>query len=125
MYSENYIKKSLKNHGQEPTKPTRIAAFPDGPAPGLVETRAAEPMLPLHVFRNRNFSLSMGLTFLTGLAMFGAMTFLPLYRQTAPDSGRGTADRRHDPADQARRRHHPADHGPAWVYNRIPSGVTW
>jgi EmrB/QacA subfamily drug resistance transporter len=48
----------------------------------LVETRAAEPMLPLHVFRNRNFSLTMALTFLTGLAMFGAMTFLPLYQQT-------------------------------------------
>ncbi len=48
----------------------------------LVETRAAEPILPLHVFRNRNFSLTMALTFLTGLAMFGALTFLPLYQQT-------------------------------------------
>ena len=48
----------------------------------VVETRAAEPILPLHVFRNRNFSLTMALTFLTGLAMFGAMTFLPLYQQT-------------------------------------------
>ncbi|MGD0247028.1 MAG: MDR family MFS transporter [Streptosporangiaceae bacterium] len=48
----------------------------------LVETRAAEPMLPLHVFRNRNFSLAMMMTFLTGLAMFGAMTFLPLFQQT-------------------------------------------
>jgi len=42
----------------------------------------AEPILPLHVFRNRNFSITMALTFLTGLAMFGAMTFLPLYQQT-------------------------------------------
>jgi EmrB/QacA subfamily drug resistance transporter len=49
---------------------------------GVTETRAAEPMLPLHVFRNRNFSLAMTLTFLTGLAMFGAMTFLPLFQQT-------------------------------------------
>jgi EmrB/QacA subfamily drug resistance transporter len=48
----------------------------------LTERRAAEPMLPLHVFRNRNFSLAMVLTFLTGVAMFGAMTFLPLYQQT-------------------------------------------
>ena len=46
------------------------------------QTRAAEPMLPLHVFRNRNFSLAMAMTFLTGLAMFGAMTFLPLFQQT-------------------------------------------
>jgi EmrB/QacA subfamily drug resistance transporter len=48
----------------------------------VTEARAAEPMLPLHVFRNRNFSLAMAMTFLTGLAMFGAMTFLPLYQQT-------------------------------------------
>ena len=48
----------------------------------VTERRAAEPMLPLHVFRNRNFSLAMVLTFLTGVAMFGAMTFLPLYQQT-------------------------------------------
>jgi EmrB/QacA subfamily drug resistance transporter len=48
----------------------------------ITETRAAEPMLPLHVFRNGNFSLTMAMTFLTGLAMFGAMTFLPLYQQT-------------------------------------------
>jgi EmrB/QacA subfamily drug resistance transporter len=47
-----------------------------------VERRAAEPMLPLHVFRNRNFSLTMVLTFFTGLGLFGAMTFLPLYQQT-------------------------------------------
>ena len=49
---------------------------------GVVETRVAEPILPLHVFRNRNFSVTMALTFLTGLAMFGALTFLPLYQQT-------------------------------------------
>jgi EmrB/QacA subfamily drug resistance transporter len=48
----------------------------------VAERRAAEPMLPLHVFQNRNFSLTMVLTFLVGLAMFGAMTFLPLFQQT-------------------------------------------
>ena len=47
----------------------------------VTETRAAEPMLPLHVFRNMNFSILAALAFLTGLAMFGAMTFLPLYQQ--------------------------------------------
>jgi EmrB/QacA subfamily drug resistance transporter len=47
-----------------------------------VERRAAEPMLPLHVFQNRNFSLTMVLTFFVGIALFGAMTFLPLYQQT-------------------------------------------
>jgi len=49
---------------------------------GVVEMRVAEPILPLHVFKNRNFSVTMALTFLTGLAMFGALTFLPLYQQT-------------------------------------------
>jgi len=48
----------------------------------VTELGAAEPMMPLHVYRHRNFSLSMAMTFLTGLAMFGAMTFLPLYQQT-------------------------------------------
>ena len=47
-----------------------------------VERRAAEPVLPLHVFRNRNFSLVTAMSFLLGLAMFGALTFLPLYQQT-------------------------------------------
>ena len=47
-----------------------------------VEARAAEPVLPLHVFRNRNFSLATAMSFLLGLAMFGALTFLPLYQQT-------------------------------------------
>jgi EmrB/QacA subfamily drug resistance transporter len=48
----------------------------------MIEARVAEPILPLHVFRNRNFALVTGLSFLTGLAMFGAITFLPLYQQT-------------------------------------------
>ncbi len=47
-----------------------------------VEFRATEPILPLHVFKNRNFTLSSAMSFLLGLAMFGAMTFLPFYQQT-------------------------------------------
>jgi EmrB/QacA subfamily drug resistance transporter len=47
-----------------------------------VEAKAAEPVLPLHVFRNRNFSLATGMSFMLGLAMFGALTFLPIYQQT-------------------------------------------
>ena len=47
-----------------------------------VEARAAEPILPLHVFRNRNFSLVAAMSFLLGMAMLGALTFLPLYQQT-------------------------------------------
>jgi predicted MFS family arabinose efflux permease len=48
----------------------------------MAEQRAAEPVLPLHVFRNLNFTLSSGMSFLFGLTMFGALTFLPLYQQT-------------------------------------------
>ena len=60
----------------------------------VTEMRAAEPMMPLHVYRNRNFSLSMAMTFLTGLAMFGAMTFLPLYQQTVLSSSHASIYRR-------------------------------
>jgi len=48
----------------------------------LIETRAAEPVLPLHVFKNRNFSVATAMSFLLGMAMLGALTFLPLYQQT-------------------------------------------
>jgi len=48
----------------------------------FVESRAAEPVLPLHVFRNRNFSVASAMSFLLGMAMLGALTFLPLYQQT-------------------------------------------
>ncbi|WP_328467662.1 MDR family MFS transporter [Streptomyces sp. NBC_00448] len=48
----------------------------------FAETRAAEPVLPLRIFRNRNFSLISVVGFLVGFTMFGAMTFLPLYQQT-------------------------------------------
>jgi EmrB/QacA subfamily drug resistance transporter len=47
-----------------------------------IQTRAAEPVLPLHVFRNRNFSVATAMSFLLGMAMLGALTFLPLYQQT-------------------------------------------
>ncbi|MDX6315063.1 MAG: hypothetical protein QOF44_4527, partial [Streptomyces sp.] len=45
------------------------------------ETRAAEPVLPLHIFRSRNFSLISVIGFLVGFVMFGSMTFLPLFQQ--------------------------------------------
>jgi len=48
----------------------------------FVEGRAAEPVLPLHVFKNRNFSLASSMSFLLGFVMLGALTFLPLYQQT-------------------------------------------
>ncbi|MFJ7152171.1 MDR family MFS transporter [Streptomyces sp. NPDC100445] len=45
------------------------------------QTRAAEPVLPLHIFRSRNFTLMALIGFITGFVMFGATLFLPLYQQ--------------------------------------------
>ncbi|MFF8728800.1 MDR family MFS transporter [Streptomyces sp. NPDC015171] len=45
------------------------------------QTRAAEPVLPLHIFKSRNFTLMSLIGFVTGFVMFGATLFLPLYQQ--------------------------------------------
>jgi EmrB/QacA subfamily drug resistance transporter len=47
----------------------------------LVERRQAEPIMPLRVFRNRNFTLAGGIAFISGFALFGAVGFLPQYQQ--------------------------------------------
>ncbi|WP_030177415.1 MDR family MFS transporter [Streptomyces sp. NRRL S-813] len=46
------------------------------------QTRAAEPIVPLHIFRSLNFSLMSLIGFITGFVMFGAVLFLPLYQQS-------------------------------------------
>jgi EmrB/QacA subfamily drug resistance transporter len=50
---------------------------------GLVarERHAADPVLPLQLFANRAFSAAGLSAFMVGMAMFGAITFLPLYLQ--------------------------------------------
>jgi MFS family permease len=47
----------------------------------FVERRAAEPILPLSLFRNRIFVVSCAVGFIVGLAMFGSVTYMPLYLQ--------------------------------------------
>lgn len=47
----------------------------------LVEARAQEPILPLSLFANNNFLVVNAVGFLVGTAMFGAITFLPLFLQ--------------------------------------------
>ncbi len=47
----------------------------------LAEARAPEPILPLEIFRNRVFSVTSAVGFIVGLALFGAVTYLPLYLQ--------------------------------------------
>ena len=47
----------------------------------LVETRAAEPIIPLWLFKNRTFTATSAVGFIIGFAMFGAIIYLPLYLQ--------------------------------------------
>lgn len=47
----------------------------------LVERRAAEPVLPLKLFRIRTFTLCSVISFIVGFAMFGAMVYLPTFLQ--------------------------------------------
>ncbi|MFL6114072.1 MAG: MFS transporter [Catenulispora sp.] len=47
----------------------------------LVERRASEPVIPLRLFANRVFASASAVGFVVGFAMFGAITFLPLYLQ--------------------------------------------
>ncbi len=46
-----------------------------------VERRAAEPVLPLYLFRNRVFAAASAVGLVVGFAMFGALTYLPQYMQ--------------------------------------------
>lgn len=47
----------------------------------LVERRAAEPVIPLSLFRNRVFTLSSVIGLVVGFSLFGAVTYLPQYQQ--------------------------------------------
>jgi EmrB/QacA subfamily drug resistance transporter len=51
------------------------------PAFAFVESRAAEPILPLSLFRNHTFAVTSAIGFIVGLALFGAVTYLPLFLQ--------------------------------------------
>ncbi|MEI2687574.1 MAG: MFS transporter [Cypionkella sp.] len=48
-----------------------------------VENRAEEPILPLSLFKLNVFWVTSVIGFIAGVAMFGAITFLPLYLQIA------------------------------------------
>ena len=47
----------------------------------FVERRAPEPLIPMQLFRVHTFSLTSLLGFIVGVAMFGAIVYLPLYLQ--------------------------------------------
>ena len=49
----------------------------------LVERRATEPILPLHLFTNRVFLIATGVGMILGVGMFAAIGFLPSFLQIA------------------------------------------
>ncbi|MCL2419335.1 MAG: MFS transporter, partial [Conexibacteraceae bacterium] len=51
-----------------------------------VEGRAAEPVLPLHLFRNSVFNVTSAIGFVVGFALFGSVTYLPLFLQVVGGS---------------------------------------
>jgi EmrB/QacA subfamily drug resistance transporter len=48
-----------------------------------VEKKARDPIIPFNLFRNRTVSVSIVAGFLAGVAMFGAISFIPLFAQGA------------------------------------------
>ena len=47
----------------------------------LIEAHAAEPILPPELFRNMTFRTTSAIGFVVGFALFGSVTFIPLYLQ--------------------------------------------
>ncbi len=48
----------------------------------FIESKAKEPILPLDLFRRRDYSVSMAAVFVFGIAMFAAVIFMPRFYQT-------------------------------------------
>jgi EmrB/QacA subfamily drug resistance transporter len=48
-----------------------------------VEIKAKDPIIPFSMFRNRTVAVSVAAGFLAGVAMFGAISFIPLFAQGA------------------------------------------
>src|SRR5205807_6794174 len=48
----------------------------------FAESRAREPIIPLDLFRNSDYAVSMAAVFAFGIAMFAAVIFMPRFYQT-------------------------------------------
>lgn len=57
----------------------------------FIESRAAEPVIPLGLFKNRNFNLTTAAGLITGIAMFGALAYMPTYLQMVTGVGAAQA----------------------------------
>ncbi|WP_397538810.1 MDR family MFS transporter [Rummeliibacillus pycnus] len=47
----------------------------------IVESKSSEAILPMHLFKNKTFSILNGIGFLMSVGMFGAIMFVPLFMQ--------------------------------------------
>jgi EmrB/QacA subfamily drug resistance transporter len=52
-----------------------VIAFP------IIEGKSEEPIVPLHIFKNPVVAVSVVVTFLSGIGMFGSIIFIPLFFQ--------------------------------------------
>lgn len=50
---------------------------------GWVEKRVRDPIIPFRLFENRTIAVSVAAGFLAGIAMFGAISYIPLFAQGA------------------------------------------
>lgn len=55
------------------------------------ELKASEPILDIRLFKDRSFSASMGVLFLSGVGMFGAIMFLPTFMQIVQGKSASTS----------------------------------
>jgi EmrB/QacA subfamily drug resistance transporter len=51
-----------------------------------IERRAVEPVLPLRLFKNEVFRVIVPMAFMVGVALFGAVSYLPTYLQLSLDA---------------------------------------
>jgi DNA-binding MarR family transcriptional regulator/predicted MFS family arabinose efflux permease len=52
----------------------------------VVENRAAEPVLPIHLFTNPVFLVTSAISLIIGVALFGSVTYMPLFLQVVRGS---------------------------------------
>ena len=86
-----------------------------------VESRADEPILPLSLFRNRTFATTSAVGFIVGFALFGAITFLPLYLQVTKGSSPTEVRPRVDAADGRAAHHVDREREPDHALGQVPA----
>ncbi|MFI6537140.1 MFS transporter [Nonomuraea sp. NPDC050547] len=65
-------------------EPVYLALAAAGAGAWLITARrAADPILPLRLFRDRGFAVPVAISFLIGFALFGTITYMPAYLQIA------------------------------------------